>query len=633
LSIPNELREFDRTAVLTIQGGGVYGLSLLGQVGAVVNRLEIEPLALAGTSAGAIVATLLWAGYRPKDIRQKFINLTRPGSVPSLIDLLGPFEPQAAPFDWTAFQKLDEESRKVWGVIKSANELVGEKTNIFVRGFKAPGRLKQAWQAKNLIVRFARDNQVHVNNRGIFRGKQLEDRIDDWLRSATRLRAYAAKLPRDRPLSFGDIHDVAKKNPEATFVPLFLAATNLSQRRLELFNSLDLKYREVPIARAVLASAGVPFFFRPVKIVLDQKDDWFVDGGAISNYPAWVFSHELRRRLADSEEHRALASRPWVHIGLRLGPDSAQKPQEADTPKGFLNAAVDLVSGRARDELEGVLSSFVARSWTVRQPVNETAGPDNFLQVNELDEKTILAMYSKGEDLAASQLASMSFTLPAQAAVNPLLADLVELALLVLGQPNNDAFQLRSNVFLPRKEGLKLHYSFNMDDPETNPDHDMEFPEFTMGLTGFCFSMRQPLICNLEEIRRLSESGGLEPNELFGMPPHLHQKVRVDRSWLASVPIFDPYATYPRDLSSHRALQRHPEGVGGQSYHPLRTTVDGAVLGVLNLDARLPYDELKIDPAPLIHWQHPSIQAIIRFMESVAQDLGRTFSDAFARPS
>ncbi len=230
LSIPNELREFDRTAVLTIQGGGVYGLSLLGQVGAVVNRLEIEPLALAGTSAGAIVATLLWAGYRPKDIRQKFINLTRPGSVPSLIDLLGPFEPQAAPFDWTAFQKLDEESRKVWGVIKSANELVGEKTNIFVRGFKAPGRLKQAWQAKNLIVRFARDNQVHVNNRGIFRGKQLEDRIDDWLRSATRLRAYAAKLPRDRPLSFGDIHDVAKKNPEATFVPLFLAATNLSAR-------------------------------------------------------------------------------------------------------------------------------------------------------------------------------------------------------------------------------------------------------------------------------------------------------------------------------------------------------------------------------------------------------------------
>src|SRR6266852_3623149 len=166
---------------------------------------------------------------------------------------------------------------------------------------------------------------------------------------------------------------------------------------------------------------------------MDQKDDWFVDGGAISNYPACVFSHELRRRLADSEEHRALASRPWVHIGLRLGPDSAQNPQEADTPKGFLNAAVDLVSGRARDELEGVLSSFVARSWTVRQPVNETAGPDNFLQVNELDEKTILAMYSKGEDLAASQLASMSFTLPAQAAVNPLLADLVELALLVLG--------------------------------------------------------------------------------------------------------------------------------------------------------------------------------------------------------
>ncbi len=55
----NEFDEFDRTAVVTIQGGGIYGLSLLGQLDTVINNRDykIEPLALAGTSAGSIIAT------------------------------------------------------------------------------------------------------------------------------------------------------------------------------------------------------------------------------------------------------------------------------------------------------------------------------------------------------------------------------------------------------------------------------------------------------------------------------------------------------------------------------------------------------------------------------------------------
>src|SRR5262249_51174766 len=61
LPMSPERMEFDRLATVTIQGGGVYGLSLLGQLQALV-KMRMQPVALAGTSAGAIVATLYWAG-------------------------------------------------------------------------------------------------------------------------------------------------------------------------------------------------------------------------------------------------------------------------------------------------------------------------------------------------------------------------------------------------------------------------------------------------------------------------------------------------------------------------------------------------------------------------------------------
>ena len=67
--------EFDRLAVLTIQGGGVYGLNMLGQLAAVIDHHGITPLAYAGTSAGAVVAALSWAGYSPKEIRELFVGL------------------------------------------------------------------------------------------------------------------------------------------------------------------------------------------------------------------------------------------------------------------------------------------------------------------------------------------------------------------------------------------------------------------------------------------------------------------------------------------------------------------------------------------------------------------------------
>ena len=105
-------REFDRAAVVAIQGGGVFGLSMLGQLSAVVEA-DTAPIALAGTSAGAVVAALFWAGYSPKEIREMFVHLRATGRrsndpVPSatLVDLIGPFGDPPSRYDYGEFQSL-----------------------------------------------------------------------------------------------------------------------------------------------------------------------------------------------------------------------------------------------------------------------------------------------------------------------------------------------------------------------------------------------------------------------------------------------------------------------------------------------------------------------------------------------
>jgi predicted acylesterase/phospholipase RssA len=82
--------EFDRLAVITIQGGGIYGLNLLGQLSYLTEQLQIIPVAVAGNSAGSIVATLFWAGYTPWEIREIFAEMA---ARRDLANLVGPFEP------------------------------------------------------------------------------------------------------------------------------------------------------------------------------------------------------------------------------------------------------------------------------------------------------------------------------------------------------------------------------------------------------------------------------------------------------------------------------------------------------------------------------------------------------------
>lgn len=99
--------------------------------------------------------------------------------------------------------------------------------------------------------------------------------IDDWSPQAP---APALTFARMRELSGRD---------------LMVIAAELETAKLKLFSADETP--EVPVARAVMASAAIPMVFRPVEI-RDKRTGirrTYCDGGIVSNLPAWVFDNAI----------------------------------------------------------------------------------------------------------------------------------------------------------------------------------------------------------------------------------------------------------------------------------------------------------------------------------------------------
>jgi predicted acylesterase/phospholipase RssA len=491
-------RDFDRAAVVAIQGGGVYGLSMLGQLSAVLEA-GIVPIALSGTSAGAVVAVLIWAGYSPKDIREMFVDLATAtsrrsadrGSRETLVDLVGPFGDPPLRYDYHRFHWLAKSiSAHLRLFICSADEAAQpSRTGLWwrlglVRWTEVLAGLTTAlvsaaigvgyWQAGNCathtVILFVVASWVVIApvvcrrpmylirslwiiaceilahpwpQRGFFSGERFETFICQKLRDSPKLAAFRAELD-GQPLTFGRVAALSAAHPEddrVVFVPLILTATDLGKRELVLIASYDERYADLPIAKAVRASAGFPIFFKPIDFASDLLSGCYVDGGVIANYPAWVFSRELRRVLSDTADYREVSTRPWLNIGLRMAGGAGAAG--AATTGGFLRAMFDLVRGRVRDQLETALSAQLPRTLTIDQPYDDSGAPHNFLDIHELTRDKIHAMFLLGQEYAAKKLKGIRFSLPRDD--DPIcesLAQLVQQVNLVLGQKSNDALRL-----------------------------------------------------------------------------------------------------------------------------------------------------------------------------------------------
>jgi predicted acylesterase/phospholipase RssA len=109
-----------------------------------------------------------------------------------------------------------------------------------------------------LLGKIARNGSAHSS-------EKIQVTVDNWL---------AELLPEaDRPIKFKDLP-----------LPTWIVATDLSGRRAKVWSSKDTP--DESVALAVRCSCSIPLFFEPVEAGVDL----YVDGGMLSNLPAFVYA-------------------------------------------------------------------------------------------------------------------------------------------------------------------------------------------------------------------------------------------------------------------------------------------------------------------------------------------------------
>lgn len=599
----------NREAVIAIQGGGVYALSLLGQAKAVLDHGYV-PLAFAGTSGGAILASLLWSGLSPQQIQDEFAEMVNQDPA-ALLSLLSPFEPPPEPhFDYTAFLALQQRLKQALASIPA-----GEAETKAGWMSRAAGAIPGIWRAGRATFDawgLWKQLQPHIRNRGLFKGHKLEQVINGLIRKGF---GNPSELPPENdPVTFGHVHAMMKRSRGFYRPPLLLTATNLSRRRLELINSDDPRYHEMPIAAAVRASAGFPMFFRPRAFGDTLNRQWFVDGGMISNFPIWTFSDAFREQISKSEFYRTYAWRPWLRIGLRVV-DDVEAPEDLTDPGRYFAALLGMLTGTARNELEDILAMQAPRSIVIKQPASKTEGP-GVLAVGEVDADKIRRMVELGHSAAVQELQRRAA--PRIYTTNPELSELISERLRSIVQECErvagdgvDA-KFRANIFIPVKSTLDMLFSHNM---EGDPDDRLVFPDLSTGVAGACYQLRTTLVCNLEKVAKLRATNLKLYNRLFNMTNVMQNRIKQDRTWLMSVPIFDPHEV--RVLTQPQQAATTPRATCD-----LGIGLRGPLLGVLNIDAAWSYDRIGLDPDPDIHSTDSRIRAISAIMQAGALTLG-----------
>lgn len=324
------------------EGGGARGLLHIGALQALQEAGREPGLQLrgfAGTSAGAIIAALASADYQAEELIVPLGQDIPDGGSRTILDDI-----ELPPVPWLrlrrGFRPPPEPVRTVprmigigwvWLLLLRAPTalwLVGPVMFATLIGlsatapglvglaFGSPSSWTWVWliwvQALSLAaVLGVAFGMVAMTAQGLV----SLDRVRDGIDAALRRKIVGAEA---RGVTFADLDRYWQQKQQqalasgadvdAVFVPaLKIVATDISNGKPQIFSSRTTPDR--PIADAVVASIAIPVIFRPRRLEFTREwrwwYRWYVDGGVVSNLPAWVFDEE--RRL-DPEAATALSS-------------------------------------------------------------------------------------------------------------------------------------------------------------------------------------------------------------------------------------------------------------------------------------------------------------------------------------
>lgn len=471
-------------AFAIFEGGGVKALAHVGALLAAEER-QVNFVGVAGTSAGAIVAALIAVGYTANEM----YNLTvSPRGVLDR-DFREFFGSEA----WENLKSLASDARERYRKVKKWGTLQGLLAIWHMAWFR--------YRNGNLVA-------IFFNELGFFG----TEHIVAWLEAL-----LAAKAPSK---SGANGRVVFKDVPK----PLKIVATNMKDRRIKVFSQDTTP--SCPVAEAVAASISIPLLFKPKWL----QDEPFLDGGLLSNFPAWLFDDERRQRG------------PLVPtFGFKLvGPLGTLAAEQPSIVKFLWGLGATILAGDPLLETREVENLHVVPLRAHKHTIDLDLEPDDRDR-----------LYEAGLHDARSFFITRIG--PQDPAHMTQVLDFASIKMVrVFEAAGTQLRHLRVNVVLPTTKGrLRVFYTHNMDN---DPDDQLEF-DIGSGACGQCYQLHQSVICDLEDAKRTFRAA-------WKMNKYQQAMVRQCLKSLLCVPIFNL-----------------------NKYNPSLANLDNPLLGVLSFDS------------------------------------------------
>jgi len=290
---------------LALQGGGAKGIVHIGGIAA-LEELNFDIRAVSGTSAGSMVAALIAAGFSSKelvdpDAKTHFFTCKLFGkekgqlkySKPThLFTRRGWFTIKSAVLfgkalkifsPWPGDSKVATTVNWIWRALIAAPTIWG---------------LYKAWPMPLWPLVFTVIGGITFLIWALI-GLTTVRKVRNFIDAAIAFKLQEnGKTRKSKNITFRDMHN-------AGCIPLKIIATNKSSEKLEHFSYS--RTPRVKVADAVAASICLPIIFRHWKFNflrqtptgVEKVYGKFLDGGLVSNLPAWAFDEE-RLKLADA---------------------------------------------------------------------------------------------------------------------------------------------------------------------------------------------------------------------------------------------------------------------------------------------------------------------------------------------
>lgn len=473
LGTSGQVADRDTGVRLIFEGGGAKGIAHIGALKVLEGRgYRIERTA--GSSAGALVAGLVAAGYTADDMLAIKNGQITDESIlkQSLVDRIG--KQNWRRIGW--FRYLMKPSCGKRFLFRSTTAVIVGL--FFLVWYCAP-----SWLGAYVIALMAMTLAAAI---GLWRMSRLSqfgfaslDELERWYNGLLlNSPAFHGQFPSDHEVTFEDFHRNDKEAP-------VLIASDITNQKLRSLtygdpgkSTLSAEHREhvqrvnaMAVAEAVVASAALPVVFQPRSFDGGSATQLLVDGGMLSNLPAWS--------LAEGRERRSTRS-PIVAFAL-TDRDPGEHP-----PEGFLA----FLQGLIKTSISGV-RTLETRDIEGLHVINIPT--DAEVTAFDMSEKEKIKTYQDGYDAAQKALfdesSAVAWRLVPSEQMKPALKvacdecvetlkrhaqDLLENALPHARDtsPNPVEFpHLRVNImWVTSTEKLRIAYSFGM---ETDMDDDL----------------------------------------------------------------------------------------------------------------------------------------------------------------